>query len=290
MGTNADKRARQKQNRETARRALGARGPGARGRAGRGNRRIPLILATIAALAVVVAVVLVFARGDGDEAAEDGTTTTAAGGIELPAPPEGITLSSETPCPPAEGTSQRVQVFAGAPPTCIQPSEHSYSATFSTSEGEFTAVLDAQAAPVAVNNFVVLARYHHYDGVPFHRIVPGFVIQAGDGDGEPWGNNELGYTIPDELPEASDAYTDYSLAMANSGPDTSGSQFFVVLPGGGAQLGPQYTRFGEVTEGREVVDTIGGYGGTDEQPTKAVVIEKVVVTEGPADAGDPAGG
>jgi cyclophilin family peptidyl-prolyl cis-trans isomerase len=247
-----------------------------------------VILATIAVVAVVVGVIVLFAGGE--EATDDDTTTSAPTGIELPAPAEGITLSSETPCPPAEGTAQRVQVFAGAPPTCIQPAEHSYSATFTTSEGEFTAVLDAEIAPVAVNNFVVLARYHYYDGVPFHRIVPGFVIQAGDGDGEPWGNNDLGYSIPDELPEGGDTYADYSLAMANSGPDTGGSQFFVVLPGGGAQLGPQYTRFGEVTEGREVVDTIGSFGGTDEQPTKAVVIETVIITEGPKAADTATGG
>jgi cyclophilin family peptidyl-prolyl cis-trans isomerase len=286
VGNNADKRARQKQNRDAARKALGSRGSD-----GRRARRTPLIVATIAVLAVVVGVVVLFAGGE-DKSDDDTTTTTAASstGVELPAPAEGITLSSETPCPPAEGTEQRVQVFAGPPPTCIQPAEHSYSATFTTSEGEFTAVLDADDAPVAVNNFVVLARYHYFDGVPFHRIVPGFVIQAGDGDGEPWGNNDLGYSIPDELPEAGDTYSDYSLAMANSGPDTGGSQFFVVLPGGGAQLGPQYTRFGEVTEGREVVDAIGSLGGTDEQPTKAVVIETVTVTEGPPAAGGSTGG
>jgi cyclophilin family peptidyl-prolyl cis-trans isomerase len=290
VGTNADKRARQQQNRDAARKALGGKGPGPRGRGVRGNRRTPVILGTVAVLAVVAAVVLVFTRGDGEEDADGSTTTTSTGAVALPPPPEGITLSGETPCPPAEGTAQRVQVFAGAPPSCIQPGEHSYSATFSTSEGDFTAALDAEAAPVAVNNFVVLSRYHYFDGVPFHRIVPGFVIQAGDGDGEPWGDNELGYNIPDELPESSDAYTDYSLAMANAGPDTGGSQFFVVLPGGGARLGPQYTRFGEVTEGREVVEAIGGYGGTDEQPKKAVVIEEVTISEGPVVAGDAGGG
>lgn len=256
-------------------------------------------MATLAVLAVVITVIVVFAGGGGDEKpADDATTTTAestttsAGptssavpadgeAAALPAPPEGMTLTAETPCPPAEGSEKRVQVFAGPPPTCIDPAANTYEATFTTTEGTFTASLDAESAPIAVNNFVVLARYHYFDGVPFHRIVPGFVIQAGDGDGEPWGNNELGYSIPDELPESSDAYSDYSLAMANSGPDTNGSQFFVVLPGGGAQLGPQYSRFGEVTKGREVVDAIGALGNANQEPTKAVLIESVSITETP---------
>lgn len=288
MGTNADKHARQKQNRDAARKALGGgrKAPGARSAPGRS--RVPVIIGAIAVLVVIAGVVVLFAGGDEKEKSpesKDTTTTVASEAASLPAPPEGITLTAETPCPPAEGTSQRVQVFAGAPPTCIEPDGFTYSATFTTTEGEFTAELDAETAPIAVNNFVVLSRYHYYDGVPFHRIVPGFVLQAGDGDGEPWGSNELGYSIPDELPAASDAYSDYSLAMANSGPDTGASQFFVVLPGGGAGLGPQYTRFGEVTEGREVVDAIGGYGGADEKPTKAVVIETVTITESPRSSG-----
>jgi cyclophilin family peptidyl-prolyl cis-trans isomerase len=137
-----------------------------------------------------------------------------------------------------------------------------------------------------VNNFVVLSRYHFYDGVPFHRIVPDFVIQGGDGDGEPWGNNDLGYTFADELPAGVEAYTDYSLVMANAGPDTNGSQFFVTLPGGGASLGsPNYSLFGQVTEGQDVVDAIGALGGAGDdgqQPSEAVVIDAVVITESPA--------
>jgi cyclophilin family peptidyl-prolyl cis-trans isomerase len=128
----------------------------------------------------------------------------------------------------------------------------------------------------------VLSRYRFYDGVPFHRIVPGFVIQGGDGDGEPWGNNDLGYSFGDELPSGPEAYTDYSLAMANAGPATNGSQFFVVLPGGGQQLNPaNYTRFGEVIAGREVIDLIGSLGNASQEPTEPVVIESVRITQTP---------
>ena len=232
----------------------------------RRRRQLTIVGVVLAVLVAIGAVVALTGGKDEDETAsttstttgESTTTTAAAAGTaaELPAPPAGITLTEATECPPADGAPERVVKFAGPPPECIDP-DASYSATFSTTEGDFTATLDATTAPETVNNFVVLARYRYYDGVPFHRVVPGFVIQAGDGDGEPWGNNGLGYQIDDELPADASAYTDYSLAMANSGPNTNGSQFFVVLPGGGAQLQPLYSWFGEVTQGTEVVDTIG---------------------------------
>jgi len=284
VGTNADKHARQKERRsrvDDARRQVEVNAR---------RRRLMTIVGSIIALVVVVGAVVALTGGD-DETAEEPTSTTVAGdtttvpeatGAELPPPPEGTTLTDPTECPPAEGAEVRVQKFAGPPPECIDPAA-TYIATFATTQGEFTATLDADAAPLAVNNFVVLSRYRYYDGVPFHRVVPGFVLQAGDGDGDPWGNNDLGYSIEDELPADPSAYTDYSLAMANSGPDTNGSQFFVVLPGGGAQLQALYSYFGQVTEGTEVVDAIGALGtATGEAPSEVVLIDSVTITETPA--------
>ncbi len=284
MGTNADKHARQKEGRnarlEQARKQMASTSR---------RRRVVSAIGVLLGVAVIIGGVVILTSGD-EPVPGDGSTTTTAGdqssttvasgdAADLPAPPEGITLDQETPCPPAEGSAKRVQTFAGPPPTCIDP-DATYTATFTTSKGDFTATLDPQRAPVTVNNFVVLSRYHFYDGVPFHRIVPGFVIQGGDGDGEPWGNNELGYEIQDELPAGPEEYTDYSLAMANSGPNTNGSQFFVVLPGGGAQLNPaNYSLFGQVTEGTDVVDAIGALGNAEQEPTEAVVVEKVTITE-----------
>lgn len=291
MSTNSDKRARQQANRQAGDKLTTAAEVSAR------RRKIMTILGVVAAIIIAIVIVVALTGGgdDGSDVTTDDTTLDDAAGstsvpvddtdpgntdapaAELPAPPAGLTLTEATECPPVEGSDERVQKFAGPPPMCIDENA-TYTATFDTTEGSFTAQLDASATPVAVNNFVVLSRFHFYDGVPFHRIVPGFVIQGGDGDGEPWGNNDLGYEFDDELPESSAAYTDYSLAMANAGANTNGSQFFVVLPGGGAQLGPLYTRFGEVTEGREVVDTIGGLGNAQQSPTKDVVINSVTIT------------
>ena len=278
MGTNADKHARQKERRnrvDEARRQVE--------RKAKRNRQMAIAGSVLAILVVIAAVVAMTRSDDSADQVDGSTTTTAASdAAELPAPPAGITLSAETECPPETGSPERVQKFAGPPPECIDPAA-TYTATFATTEGEFTATLDAQAAPIAVNNFVVLARYHFYDGVPFHRIVPGFVIQAGDGDGAPWGSNDLGYEFEDELPNDSGAYTDYSLAMANAGAGTNGSQFFVVLPGGGAQLQPNYTKFGQVTQGTDVVDSIGALGTATQEPSKAVLIDSVTIVETPAD-------
>jgi len=279
VGTSSEKHARQTANRnrlDQARRQVEAEAR---------RRRTMAIIGAILALAVVIGVVVVLTGDDdGDDTAATTSSTaptssvpTPGEPVTLPSPPAGKVLDGPTECPPAEGAAERVQVFAEAPPMCIDESR-TYMATFTTSHGEFTAELDAASAPGTVNNFVVLARYKFYDGVPFHRIVPGFVIQAGDGDGEPWGNNDLGYTIPDELPADSSAYSDFSLAMANAGPDTNGSQFFVVLPGGGGGLSPNYSRFGQVVEGLDVVQAIGQLAD-GESPTEAVVIESVTITE-----------
>lgn len=284
MGTNAEKHARQKERRARVDEARDEMDRKAR------QRRVATIVG--GALAAVVLVVVIVSltgskkdstKSDGAAAGSSTTTeapsTSAPKSSALPTPPKGLTLKDPTPCPPEKGSAKRVQKFAGAPPTCIDTSKQ-YVAIFETTKGPFTAELDAKKAPVTVNNFIVLARYHFYDGVPFHRVVPGFVIQGGDGDGEPWGNNDLGYTIADELPTSVNEYKDMSLAMANAGPNTNGSQFFVVLPGGGPTLGkPAYSLFGQVVAGQSVVGAIGKLGGADQKPTEAVVIKKVTIKE-----------
>ena len=293
MGTNAEKHARQKERRarvDEAREAVD--------RKARQRRMATIVGAVLAAVVLVVVVLSLTGSKDtpskskdaasGASSTTESTSTTVADAATLPTPPKGLTLKDPTPCPPEKGSAKRVQKFAGAPPTCIDATKQ-YVAIFETTKGPFTAELDAAKAPVTVNNFVVLARYHFYDGVPFHRVVPGFVIQGGDGDGEPWGNNDLGYTIPDELPKSVGEYKDMSLAMANAGPDTNGSQFFVVLPGGGPTLGkPAYSLFGQVVAGQSVVGAIGQLGGSDQKPTEAVVIKRVTIKEQAPGADVPA--
>jgi cyclophilin family peptidyl-prolyl cis-trans isomerase len=126
----------------------------------------------------------------------------------------------------------------------------SYSATVRTSKGDFTLGLDAKAAPVTVNNFVHLAQSHFYDGLSFHRVVPGFVVQGGDPDGN--GTGGPGYKLPDETNAA--PWTKGSLGMASSPAGVNGSQFFVLL-GDAPYLADSgvYNHFGAVTSGEQVV-------------------------------------
>jgi cyclophilin family peptidyl-prolyl cis-trans isomerase len=151
-----------------------------------------------------------------------------------------------------------------------------YTATMVTSHGTMVIALDPLAAPKTVNSFVFLARYHYYDGIIFHRIIPGFVLQGGDPTGT--GSGGPGYRFDDELP-APGRYQVGSLAMANAGPNTNGSQFFIISGPDGVRLPPQYALFGAVVSGGEVVTAIDAIGTRSGAPKEQVVIESVTVTE-----------
>lgn len=184
--------------------------------------------------------------------------------------------ASSVECPPAEGAAERVTEFESAPPMCIDE-EKTYSATVSTDAGDIVIDLDAEAAPKTVNNFVVLARYQFYDGLTFHRVIEGFMAQGGDPAGD--GSGGPGYTVKDELPQAGD-YEEGSVAMANRGPDTNGSQFFIVTGDAGVALPPDYSLFAAVTKGMDVVEEIEADGSSGEGPPAAVhTIERVTITE-----------
>ena len=178
--------------------------------------------------------------------------------------------------PPApDGSSEKRQHFEAEPPMIIDP-ERRYTATMVTSKGTIVISLDPLGAPRTVNNFVFLSRYHYYDGVVFHRIIPGFVIQGGDPEGT--GRGGPGYRFADELPKPG-RYQVGSLAMANAGPDTNGSQFFIITGADGVRLPPQYALFGSVVSGGDVVQAIDAVGTSAGRPTEDVVIESISIEE-----------
>jgi peptidylprolyl isomerase len=180
-----------------------------------------------------------------------------------------------SPCPAADGSSPKQQQFDGPPPMCIDPAKR-YSAQMVTSKGTLSIALDPIAAPTTVNNFVFLARYHYFDDVVFHRIIPGFVLQGGDPTGT--GRGGPGYRFADELPAAG-RYELGSLAMANAGPDTNGSQFFVISGPSGVRLPPQYSLFGKVVNGIDAVAAIDSIGTQSGTPKETVTIESVTISE-----------
>lgn len=254
----------------------GSRQPAAK-RAAReaAQRRRRRMLATAGAIVLVVGLIgaLAFVGAgddDGSEVATDDSPETSE-----PAPSGEFTYGSG-PCPPAEKPAQRPTSFADAPQKCTEDGVD-YSAEVVTSEGAFVIDLLEEGAPGTVNNFVVLARHGWFDGDDFHRVVPGFVIQAGDPVGDPPGTGGPGYTIPDEL-DITDGYPEGAVAMAKtSAPDSAGSQWFVctdcsVLP-------PEYSLFGQVVEGMDVVKRINDLGQPDQTPSRPVAITSVEIRE-----------
>jgi peptidylprolyl isomerase len=181
-----------------------------------------------------------------------------------------------TDCPAADGSSARMTSFSGPPPMCIDPSK-TYTAQMATSLGTLEIDLDAAKAPNTVNNFVFLARYHYYDGLVFHRIIKGFMCQGGCPEGS--GRGGPGYKFSDELPAAGD-YKVGSLAMANAGPNTNGSQFFIVTGESGVGLPPDYALFGQVSAGLDVAETMQTVStAPGDRPNDDVVIESITITE-----------
>ncbi len=163
--------------------------------------------------------------------------------------------------------------YSAPPPLTIDPS-HSYQATITTSAGTMTAELLAGDAPQTVNNFVFLANDGFYDGVLFHRVIPGFMIQGGDPTGT--GRGGPGYRFPDEPVKR--GYQRGILAMANAGPNTNGSQFFIMHADYG--LPPNYTIFGRLTGGEDVLDAIAtAPTGANDRPQEPTRIESVTITE-----------
>ena len=150
-----------------------------------------------------------------------------------------------------------------------------YSATLHTSLGDIAVDFLAADAPLAVNNFLFLARDGFYDDVIFHRVIPGFMVQGGDPTGT--GSGGPGYKFRDET-HSKTSYKRGTLAMANSGPNTNGSQFFIMHADYG--LPNQYTIFGEVTEGLDIVDAIAAAEtGAQDRPKDPVKITSIDISE-----------
>ncbi len=183
-------------------------------------------------------------------------------------------------CPATDGSAPTQQEFAEYPPFCIDVTA-TYTATIATNFGDVVVELYPDRAPLTVNSFVTLARYHYFDGTECHRAIPGFVVQCGDPTAT--GTGGPGYRFADELPLPGE-YQIGSLAMANSGPDTNGSQFFIITGDNGAALPPSYSLFGQVVEGLDTtvptLDELGNPQQNGVPPLEQIIIESVTV-DGP---------
>ena len=225
----------------------------------------------------------------GDDSPSGAAATTAAGASTTAPAAQFDDARAGAPTAPAQVACggkipPKVEhpTFSKPPTAKVDPAK-TYLATFQTSCGRFAVRLDPRNAPQTTANFVFLAGKEFYDSTWFHRIVPGGaagigVIQGGDPKGT--GQGGPGYAIKDELPSGPAAYKKYSVAMANSGPDSGGSQFFINFQDNSKALQPNYSVFGQVVEGQTVVDKIaqvpvGGQNG--DTPIQSVWIEKLTV-------------
>jgi cyclophilin family peptidyl-prolyl cis-trans isomerase len=280
---------------------LAARRQAERDAAIRRRNLITGIVAGVVALAVVIAGLGVLLGDDTDTASPAASSTVSPsvapsasaepGAKTGTVTPTEATESGEVACgakvPPKAGKPK--PQFAGPPPVTIDP-KATYTATLVTSCGTIVIELDAKRAPQTVNSFVFLAKKGYFDGQYFHRLDTSIdVIQGGDPSGT--GADGPGYAIPDELtPNAS--YTPGTIAMANAGPNTGGSQFFIITGLNGANLdaNPNYTIFGKVVESLSVAQRIQALPIVDpnaadlsgQRPAQAVYIEKVTITKSSA--------
>jgi peptidyl-prolyl cis-trans isomerase B (cyclophilin B) len=222
----------------------------------------------LALLLACLALVAVSGCGDDDDQSAGAAATST---------PEDTGGEQGTGCEKA-GKAAPKDVKLKKPKEELDPSK-TYVATVRTNCGDFKITLDAKRASKTGGSFKYLVDQGVYDGLGFHRIVPGFVIQGGDPAGD--GSGGPGYSVV-EAPPKGLAYTKGVVAMAKTqieDPGTSGSQFFVVT-GEDAQLPADYALLGKVTEGQDVVDLIGvAPVGPDEQPVDPIVIRSITIDE-----------
>lgn len=271
--TNQEKRARQKERRAAI---VAAQHAAAR------RRRVGQVAAALVGLGVIIGLAL-FAGGSGDDTGKE----QEAGGQETPAGQETdggqgsgpVACGAEAP-PPADPQQY-------AEPEQMLEDGVDYGAVFTTSCGTVTVDLLEEEAPETTNNFVFLAKEGFYDGTTIHRVEPNKVIQGGAP--EPGGAGGPGYSIQDELPKSPELYTFGTLAMANRGPNTAGSQFFfnATDPSGKQPSGypPDYSLFGAIDPAdQESVDTLVTISTLetvpgDVAPVETLYIDTIEITE-----------
>jgi peptidyl-prolyl cis-trans isomerase B (cyclophilin B) len=222
-----------------------------------GSDRRLIILAVFALVAIGVVAAILISRSGGDDGSSTAATVDGCKEVEAP---------------------EAKKVSLEAPPQTVKKGEE-LTADVETSCGSFAISLDSSRAPKTVNSFAYLSEEGFYDGLTFHRIAPGFVIQGGDPLGT--GVGGPGYSVT-EKPPANLAYTKGTVAMAKSSadpPGRSGSQFYVVTAAD-AGLPPEYALVGKVSEGYDVVERIEALGTPADKPKQTVLIEKITIEKG----------
>ncbi len=256
--------------------------------AARRRRRTLALVGFVLVLALLAGIAgSVIGSNDDQSVATDTTTTTgdpstttvpAVGNAELPIPPPGETLTEPTPCPADDGSSPRVTTFAGPPPMCIETNRF-YEAIITTSKGELKLQLNPEQAPNAVNNFVVLARYHYYDGQPFTAIFPREAAVVRGRFANPEGVESPGYTIPGEAPPQGQIFVPGTIAFIPlSETDAAyAASFLLATFERAADLPQNLTSFGIMLDGQDTLIGIDRAGSQQGNPAETVTIESIAI-------------
>jgi len=274
------KRERQKKNREARREQVTRRQQ--QGKARKRGSQVGVVVLLVVALVGFVFVTGNNSNTDVSETETESTQETVDTTQDTVAAQASIPFEYGTSaCPPIDGSAEQRREFTDSHQLCIDPTK-TYVATFDTTQGSFSVRLLSDRAPGTVNNFVSLARWKYFDGTKCHRVIEDFVVQCGDPTAT--GTGGPGYSFTDELPQAGE-YKIGSLAMANSGPNTNGSQFFVITGNSGASLPPSYSLFGEVVDGLDTaVKAMGALFNPDPAangvpPAGDIVLKSVTISE-----------
>jgi cyclophilin family peptidyl-prolyl cis-trans isomerase len=247
------------------------------------------VILAVVAVVVIGGLYLIFGRNSKKPPASASNTTTTVGSattVTTIASSQAPSLQTQANaaataagCPQSTTTRVNTDTWKSPPPMTINQNKN-YTATLKTTAGDITIALDAKLAPKTVNSFVFLAKHNYFNCIIFHRVIPDFMDQTGDPTGT--GTGGPGYEFPNEnIPPA---YATGDVAMANSGPNTNGSQFFLVVPGGAAQLDADlksggYSLFGTIMKGQDVANKINGEGSQAGTPLVTNRILSVTITE-----------
>jgi peptidyl-prolyl cis-trans isomerase B (cyclophilin B) len=261
----SNKRTRQRQLQKQAQRRAAER------RRHRRNRIIAGVTAGAVALGGLGFAAAAFLTGD-----EENPAASSSPSPNQTGPPSPATQAAACNAKAPAAAEEEKPMFDKPPQMQIDPSKD-YTAVMKTSCGTIELRLYADQTPVTVNSFVFLAEQGFFDGLTFHRIIPDFVLQGGDPEGT--GSGGPGYQFEDEIVKSLKFDRPGLLAMANSGPDTNGSQFFITT-GEPKHLNGMHTIFGEVTDGMKVVKEIESFGTSAGTPSETVYIEKVTIKSG----------
>jgi cyclophilin family peptidyl-prolyl cis-trans isomerase len=242
------------------------------------------IVGAVLLLAVVAGVFGATTADDRSTTTSTASSTTTSGppvtGLsQLSFPPPGETLATPTECPAEDGSSPRVTTFAGPPPTCIDPTMF-YEAIVSTTKGDLKLQLNPQQAPNAVNNFVVLSRYHYYDGQPFTTIVPRQSASVEAIFNNPPGVTSPGYTLPEEVPDVGQIFVPGSVAMIpepGAPNDGYGGAWLIATFELAPAIPQQVTQFGIMLDGQDVLIALERAASQRGEPTEEIRINAITV-------------